>query len=206
MNSPRLRLLDIRLSDARIGSESLESWMETIPPTLHTLPIICLRLLITDICHALSKIFETGIEDLSEEDIVNTLPILLAKSIPSLLYLAVGIGGESYDIYSRSWRFTGTTSWWRPLREQDEVRLEPIFAETGERVMALIDSAEFEATLRFDGKYQRNIRHNMANRPHTNPRRFTLQLPSLFMTTNVSDRSDHIDLLSWIRRLAVDIS
>lgn len=138
---------------------------------MHTLPIICLCLLITDIYQALPKIFETGIEG---EDILNTLPILLAKSIPLLLYLAVGIDGESYDIYSRSWRFTGSTSWWRLVREQDEVRLEPMFAESGERVMAHIDSAVFEATLHFDGKCQRNIRHNMANRPHTHRHRFTL--------------------------------
>jgi len=149
-NAPRLRFLDVRLSDAGIGS-SMDSWIRDVPPALHSSSLVCMRLRITDTCHAMLGWFDTDIPYIEEEDIMNALPIRLAKSIPSLRYLGVGVGDKSYDMYARSWCFVGKTSWWRVSRsEQDDVRIEPIEADIGERIIAYIDSAEFELSLEFD--------------------------------------------------------
>ncbi|TFY64249.1 hypothetical protein EVJ58_g2739 [Rhodofomes roseus] len=153
-NTPRLRFLDIHVSDAGIGT-SMDTWMENVPPALQSLRIVCMRLQITDICHAMpAGLSSSDMLDL-EQDVINTLPNLLARYIASLQYLGIGIGDKRYDMYTRSWSFVGKTSWWRVSRDgqEDNVRMEPISADIGERVIAYIDSAEFEATMQFDGTY-----------------------------------------------------
>ncbi|KAH9921624.1 uncharacterized protein B0H18DRAFT_1121319 [Fomitopsis serialis] len=156
-NAPRLRFLDVRLSDAGIGS-SMDSWIEDVPPALHSSRLVCMRLRITDTCHAMPGFLDMDMPDIEEEDIMNALPIRLAKSIPSLRYFGVGVGDKSYDVYARSWRFVGKTSWWRVLRsERDDVRIEPISADVGERIIAYIDSAEFELSLEFDDSRFKSI-------------------------------------------------
>ena len=123
---------------------------------LGSLDIICMRLRITDICHLMFNVFgsdEESMEEPSAEDVLNTVTVQLARVIPSLRYLAVGVGDKRYDMYSRSWQFVGQVSWWRVLRGPDNVQHEYMEPNLGRAIIEHIKSPEFEKTLHFDGEW-----------------------------------------------------
>ncbi|PCH43452.1 hypothetical protein WOLCODRAFT_164449 [Wolfiporia cocos MD-104 SS10] len=130
-NASRLRFVDLILSDGR-SMTNLAVWIANVPQLLGQIELTCLRIRINDLCKRVAPELDSGVPVVTEEAILRDLPTRLATAVPSLRYLALGIGNVVRGEDGVFQAFDGAVSWWIVEFQGTDRRLKPISADIGE--------------------------------------------------------------------------